>query len=316
MKNYLIKAGFLCLLVLFFSCRHKTTVKQYDDTPATGVASIAVDETFQPIVESVLPVYHSIYTYAKINPRYIPEVDAFNLLLKDSLRLIIVSRPLKQKEMDYFHGKKFFPKEVQIALDGIAVLVNPANNDTLLTVNQIRKILLGEITSWKQIDKASKQDKIKVIFDNPNSSTVRFVVDSITKTGKLAGELSAMQYNRDVVEFVSRNPNAIGLIGVSWVSDRDDPSCLTFLRKVRVASISRAETATEDNSFKPYQAYLALGKYPLTRYIYAINSEPRVGLVSGFAAFIAGDKGQRIILKTGILPATQPVRIIKVRENN
>lgn len=299
-------------LMLGWGCKNSTPADKFTDTPTTGETTIAVDETFQPLVEAELPVFHAIYKYAKINASYVPEVDALNLLLKDSVRLAIVSRPLTKKEMDYFHGKKFFPHEVRLALDGIAILVHPGNPDTLYSVETIRKILMGEITSWKQINKNSKLGKIKVVFDNTNSSTVRYMVDSVTRTGKLGDQLSAMQYNLDVVSFVSKNPEAIGLIGVSWVSDKDDPKCLTFLNQIKVAGISKETIATPDNSYQPFQAYLATGQYPFTRYIYALLSEPRAGLGGGFTAFVASDKGQRIIQKTGILPITQPMRLVKI----
>jgi phosphate transport system substrate-binding protein len=70
-----------------------------------------------------------------------------------------------------------------------------------------------------------------------------------------------------------------------------------------------------DNSYKPYQAYIYQGVYPLTRDVYAVNAEPRNGLATGFTAFLASDRGQRIILKSGIIPAIAPVRIVNVREN-
>jgi phosphate transport system substrate-binding protein len=299
-------------LLLVWGCNSNVPKDKFTDTPTTGETTIAVDETFQPLVEAELPVFHAIYKYAKINASYVPEVDALNLLLKDSVRLAIVSRPLTKKEMDYFHGKKFFPREVRLALDGVAIIVNPSNPDTLYTVETIRKILVGELTNWKQLDKNSKLGKIKVVFDNPNSSTVRYMVDSVAKTGKLGDQLSALQYNLDVVDYVSKNPETIGLIGVSWVSDKDDPKCLTFLSKVRVAAISKEMTATGDNSYQPFQAYLATGQYPFTRYIYALLSEPRAGLGAGFTSFVASDKGQRIIQKTGILPITQPMRLVKI----
>ncbi len=310
----IVSICFVLGLLLACSCQRNATDK-FTDTPTTGNARVAVDETFQPIIEEELPVFHAVYKYAKVTPLYIPEVDAFNLLLRDSVRLIIVSRPLKKQETDYFHSRKFFPKEVKVALDGIAVLVNPANHDTLFSIRQLRSIFMGEITSWSQLNPSSKLGKLKVIFDNPSSSIVRFVVDSITKTGKLGSQLSAMQYNKDVVNYVSNNPNAIGLIGVSWVSDRDDPKCLSFLRNVKVASITNAEVADPSNSFQPYQAYIANKEYPLTRFIYMICSEPRAGLGTGFTAFVSSDKGQRIILKTGVLPYTQPVRLIQVKKN-
>jgi phosphate transport system substrate-binding protein len=79
-----------------------------------------------------------------------------------------------------------------------------------------------------------------------------------------------------------------------------------------VAGISNQTIATADNSYQPFQAYIATGQYPFTRYIYAIVTEPRAGLGSGFTSFVASDKGQRIILKTGILPITEPMRLVKI----
>ena len=295
-------------------CNNKNTGDTYTDTPTTGKVAIAVDETFQPIIEAELQVFHAVYRYAAIQPKYLPEVDVFNLLLHDSVRLAIVSRPLNAKEMNYFHSRKFFPKEIPVAVDGIAVLVNPSNPDTLFSVSQLRKIMLGEITDWKQINPRSKLGEIKVVFDNPNSSTVRFVVDSITKSQNLGKQLSAMQYNIDVADFISKTPNAIGVMGISWISDSRDPKSLSFLKKVKVSGISTLDPPTPENCYQPFQAYIATGKYPLTRFVYMILTEPRAGLGTGFTSFVAGDKGQRIILKTGILPYVEPVRIVNVKE--
>ena len=174
--------------------------------------------------------------------------------------------------------------------------------------------MLGEITNWKQLNAKSSLGNIKVIFDNPKSSIVRFIVDSITKSGNLSSQLSSMQSNLDVVDFISKNPEAIGLIGVSWVSNRNDPKSLSFLNKIKVAGISVTEPAISENSYQPFQAYIATGKYPFTRFLYAVLSEPRPGLGTGFATFLASDKGQRIIQKTGILPYTLPVRLVHIVE--
>lgn len=304
--------GLFCLFIV--GCHKKKTGDTYTDTPTTGKVSIAVDETFQPIIAAELPVFHAMYKYASIQPIYLPENAAINLLLHDSVRLAVVSRPLTIKEMNFFHSRKFFPKEVPVAVDGIAVLVNPSNPDTLFSVSQLRKMMLGEISDWNQVNPSSKSGKVKVVFDNPNSSIVRFIVDSITKTGNLGNQLSAMSYNLDVVDFISKNPNAIGLIGVSWISDSRDLKSLSFLKKVKVAGISASEVATAENSYQPFQAYIATGKYPLTRFVYMILSEPRAGLGTGFTSFVASDKGQRIILKTGVLPYTQPVRMVKIKD--
>jgi phosphate transport system substrate-binding protein len=110
-----------------------------------------------------------------------------------------------------------------------------------------------------------------------------------------------------VVEYISHNPKAIGLIDVSWISDSDDSTANSFLSSIRVMGIS------DDSAFyQPYQAYIAQEKYPLRRDVVAISREARTGLASGFLAFLASEKGQRIVLKSGLVPATMPIRIIEV----
>lgn len=315
MKNNSIKKIIfygLFISFLFASCNTKTT---YNDTPTTGNINISVDETFQPIAQAEIDVFEGIYNYATIIPDYCSEIDAFNLLLKDSVRLIISSRKLTAQEKDFFESKKFFPKEIKIAVDAIAIIVNPENKDTLISVEMLKQILTGKTTKWKQLYSDSKLDELKFVFDNPNSGTIRYLVDSICKGGKLSENLTAMKKNSDVIDFVSKTKNAIGIIGVSWVSDKDDTTSMSFLKKVKVMAVSKETMPTYENSFQPYQAYIATNQYPLKRDIYIINSEPRTGLASGFTSFVASERGQRIILKSGILPATQPIRIIKVNDD-
>jgi len=302
-------------IIVFYalvSCQSKT---QYNDTPTSGSIKIAVDETFKPVIQSEIDVFEAIYNTASITASYDSEIEAFNNLLKDSVRLIVSSRQLSDQEKAFFESKKFFPKEIKIATDAIALIVNPENKDTMISVDMLKKILNGSITDWKQINQKSKSGKIKLVFDNPNSGTIRFVLDSVCKGVKLSDNLTALSSNSAVVDFVSTTTNAIGIIGVSWVSDREDTTVLSFLSKVKVMALSREATPTYENSYQPYQGYIATQQYPLTRSIYIINAEPRTGLASGFTSFIASERGQRIILKSGILPATQPIRLIQVNND-
>jgi len=312
-KAYRLSGLVLIIALICTSCNSKKD--RHSDTPTTGSIQISVDETFQPVIEAEVPVFESIYQQAKIKTVYEPEVDAFNSLLKDSVRLIVVSRGLNLKEREFFASKQFLPKQVQIALDGIAIITHKSNSDTLLTMEQLKQILLGNITTWKKINPKSKLGPLKVVFDNKNSSTVRFVVDSITHTGHLGSNLAALEHNKDVLEYVKKTPNSIGLIGLSWISDPSDSTALTFLKSVKVMSISREDIAEEKNSFPPFQAYINDGRYPLTRSVWMINSDPHTGLAAGFLSFVSSVRGQKIILKTGIMPSTMPVRVVKLKDD-
>jgi phosphate transport system substrate-binding protein len=79
-------------------------------------------------------------------------------------------------------------------------------------------------------------------------------------------------------------------------------------------SVSKEDVATIENSFKPFAAYLALRKYPLVRDVYIIMSDFRGGLPSGFMGFATGEKGQRIVLRAGLVPGTMPTRLVKINQ--
>lgn len=307
------RLSFICwlfLFLLFFSCRNKQL-----DTPTDGTTFIAVDETFAPIIRDEIVVFESIYKTTGIIDHVCPEVEAFNLMVRDSVRMIVATRLLSKEETEYFQSKNIFPRELKIAVDGIAFIVHNDNRDTLLTTEIIRKIMLGEIKSWDQINPESKLGPVKMIFDHPKSSTAEYAVRTICGSRQLSSNLSALNSNIEVIDYVSKTPGAIGIIGVSWISNRNDPSGKGFLKKVNVVALSKEKQATKENSFKPYQAYLSNGQYPFTRDVYVIMTEPRVSLNTGFASFLISDRGQRIVLKSGILPASLPLRFINVKDD-
>lgn len=285
------------------------------DTYSSGVIAIAADESFRPIVQEEIDVFEGVFPLAGIVPRYTTEVEAVNLLLKDSVRLAITTRTLTSEEINSFHSRKFFPREIKLATDGLALIVNKQNSDTLISVKDIRRILTGGIKQWKEIYPNSRLKNIQVVFDNKNSSTVRFAIDSICGGKPLStSDVKALQTNQQVINYVAQTPDAIGVIGVNWLGNRSDTTNLSFRDEIRVMSVSAEEVATPENSYKPYQAYLFYGNYPLARPIYILLNDPRNTLPWGFASFLTSDKGQRIILKSGLVPATQPVRVVNIKD--
>lgn len=285
------------------------------DTYTSGVIEIAADESFQPIVQEEIDVFEGLFPLAGIVPRYTTEVEAINLLLKDSVRLAITTRTLTKEEMNSFHSRKFYPREIKLATDGLALIVNRQNPDSLISVRDIRRILTGEVQTWKEIYPASRLTDIRLVFDNKNSSTVRFAVDSICQGKPLSTkDVNALRTNQQVIDYVARTPDAIGVIGVNWLGNRSDTTNLSFRDEIRVMSVSAEDAATPANSYNPYQAYLFYGEYPLVRPIYVLLNDLRNALPWGFASFLTSDRGQRIILKSGLVPATQPVRVVQVKD--
>jgi len=271
------------------------------DTPTAGDLTISVDETYKPLIDSEVNTFLSIYKYANVKVRYKTETEAFNDLMNDSVRLIIVPRMLNKEELKQFEKWEIVPKVTKIAYDAIALIGSNDLKDSSYKLSEINALVNVE-------NKNPSLKKIKVVFDNNNSSTIRFLKE---KTGvtNFSANCYALNSSNAVLDYVSKEKNCIGIIGVNWISDQDDTTNLSFLKSVKVLEIA-ADTSNE--SLKPYQAYIAQKIYPLYREIYIISKEAYTGLGTGFTAFVASERGQRIVLKFGLVPATMPVRLVEI----
>ena len=89
--------------------------------------------------------------------------------------LIIVTRELTQQEKKHFEDLKLFPRVTKIAYGAVAFITNNSNPDTQLTDDQVKKIVTGEIGTWKQLNPKSANTPIQIIFDNNNSGALRFL---------------------------------------------------------------------------------------------------------------------------------------------
>ncbi len=317
MKNkYLYYTLIFALLgcsVAFLSCNDSGSHEEPDDGPTYGKIRISVDETFKYIMDTQVSTFMSIYDRAKIDVSYKPESEAINDLLLDSVRLVVAARELTKEEKKVIEDAAIVPRTIKIAYDAIALIVHPQSTDTLIKYDQVLKIFTGEITSWRQIRPKYKNQDIQVVFDNSNSSSIRYFKDLVGKENFKNKNIFAVKNSEGVIDYVSKNKNAIGLIGVGWVSDRDDTTCLSFLNKIKVMEIAPPDTGRGAGDFyKPFQAYIAQRFYPLWRTIYIISREPRAGLGSGFMSFVSSDRGQRMFLKSGLVPATAPIRLVEV----
>lgn len=287
-----------------------------EDNPTQGKIKISVDETFAHVIDSEVDTFQKIYTYATINASYKSEAQAVNDLLSDSARLIIIPRKLTQDERSYFEKQKIIPTERRVCLDAVAVILNNENRDTLMTMQNFRDIMNGKISSWRQLNPKSGLSNIQIVFDSPNSSTVRYVREKLNS--QLSKNSYAVNSNQAVVDYVTKNKNAIGVIGVNWISDKDDSLTHNFLRRIKVVGLAAdsIKAPSIEDYYQPYQAYIAQKTYPLIREVYMITGEARAGLGSGFIAFVASEKGQRIFLKSGLVPATAPIRLVEINKDN
>jgi phosphate transport system substrate-binding protein len=307
-------AGFfiICGSVLFQSCGGST--KSTDpDSPTAGTFKMGIDDSYTLLNDAELYTFQSLYPNSKIDTLCRNEADIMDAFMKDSVKLVLVSRKLTKEEEATLNSRQIYPKTTKVAYDAVALIMNRDNPDSNLFYDQVKSIFEGKLKTWKEINPKSKLGDLKVVFDNYKSSNTRYFREKFN-LAKMPDVCFAVRNNAEVIDFVEKNKSAIGVISVNWVSDKADTVSHSFLTRIKVAGIS-SPGGTDPNGdfFPPHPGYIAENLYPFTREVYCINRQAYVGLAYGISSFIAGEKGQLIILHSGMVPAAMPVRLMEVR---
>ena len=208
-------------LLVFCTCGGQKSKNARTDTYASGNMTLMCDESFSPIVKEELAVFHAMYPDAHVKAEYTNEIDAFNALMKQKVHLIITARNFSPKQLEYFKTNKIQPRWFPIGYDGLAFIINRNNVDSCITVKDIKRILSGEATKWNEVNKGSKLGTIDVVFDNKQSAAVRWAVDSILGGKPInSPNISAVKTSAEVIKYVEKTPNAIGIIGSTTSATR------------------------------------------------------------------------------------------------
>ena len=202
--------------------------------------------------------------------------------------LAMASRPVKSSELAQLTnlGDLLSPEaEHVVGVDGLAVIVNPANPVLALTVEQIAQIFAGKITNWAQLGGADRA--ISVHARDENSGT--FDTFSALVLGKhyaLVPDAVRYESNDDLSDYVARDSAAIGFVGLASV------------RNARALAVSDGDSV----ALKPEPIFVATEDYPLSRrlFIYspAITSNPHA---AEFIEFAQGAKGQALVDEVGFV---------------
>jgi phosphate transport system substrate-binding protein len=279
----------LAISGLVCGCGNRNVSPQ--ETPTSGTINISVDESYQPVIDSEIKVFESSFPNAHIIPHYKAEAQCLRDLTTDTTRMILVTRGLTEEEekwySDSFHTEPSFSP---LALDAIAVIVNNQSPDSIFEIKDLQDLLNGADTKH-----------VAVMDGLTATSTVRYAIDSILRGQKLGKNVMAAESSAAVVDYVSKNKNAIGFVGLCWVGDENDPEQETWIKSVAVAAV-RCTSCGGPTYVKPYQANIYLHRYPFTRSLYYILKEHWSGVGSNFENFLQYERGQLIFQKAYLWP--------------
>jgi phosphate transport system substrate-binding protein len=309
--RFLVLAGVVLSASFFLmTCKNKGPYVA-PDSPTSGNIRIVADESIQPIVQAEVSAFTSLYGNAHISPSFKPEKELISDFLNDSIDIVVTPWAPSEEIKKLLLNSQVVTKTVLVAYDALALVLNRENVDTLITYDEVKNIFAGKINDWKQINPKSDLGGIKVIFDNDKSANIRYFKEKFSLPEQLPSNFFAVKSNPEVINYISQSPGAIGILSVNWISDSDDSASASFSNMVRIAAVS-TEFLDKNTYYKPVQGSIYDKSYPFVRETNIVSREASYGLGSGFIAWVSGEQGQRIILKSGLVPATMPVRLVRV----
>jgi phosphate transport system substrate-binding protein len=290
-------AWIVCLGLM--ACKSGPRDPHRDDTQTFGDVLILADEAFKPVLEDEKMVFENFYEKAHLRIRYLPERDLTRAMLNDSVRCVFAAFVPGAEQQAYFRTRNLTPHIEAVLTDGIAVVVPVTSPTDSLSLDELRGILQG-----------GREDRRVALFDGTSTGVVRTLVDSLfggeAAAVKNAGAVNGID---SLLARVAVDPDAVGFLPYAWISDLDDPEHSARRALVKLLAVSGGPGR---KAVRPTQGTLADGQYPLRRKLYMMVTEGRSGLGTGFASFVAGHKGQRIILKQGLAPAHIPSREVMI----
>ena len=216
-------------------------------------------------------------------------------LISGSCDIAMSSRNIKEKEIGLAKQKGINPNEIKVALDGLAVVVNPGNPISKLTLAQLADIFTGRVTNWNEI--GGKDEKIVILSREVNSGTHVYFKEHVLRKNdpnskeEFTPRALMLSSSQAIADEVAGNPAAIGYYGMGYISKKQKP--------VNIAKDEKSEYEA------PSIENVINGKYPISRPLFLYSNGTPEGLVKKFVDFTLSKEGQDIVLATDFVPVNK-----------
>ncbi len=299
----------ILLLIGLFDCNQLVEDKE---TATKGNLLVCCAESHYDLIQSEADQFNSLYNQANVSVFGAMTREAIVFLLNDSVKAIISDRKLNAEEQEIAKQAELNFEEIKIAKDAMAVVVNPLNGITSLSLESLKNILMQKITNWSQLPDAGFIGPIEIVLTGRNSGTYELIKNYFFN---LAGEIPVTMVfdsQKEVVDYVAKRPQTIGLVSIACHKNfLAHYSATDSTQIVRALAFAGVDSTGHETLSKLHQANIHLERYPLHYPVY-MYFKKKAPLARGFFGFIAGATGQKIILNWGLVPVTMPVRIVTI----
>jgi phosphate transport system substrate-binding protein len=266
--------------------------------------TILTADPYLPFMQQEVDQFMSLYPEVKVEVFGASTRGAIVSLLNDSVRSIVIDRPLNDEERQIAQQASIRIIENKIANDGVAIIVHPLNPMTNITAESLRRIISGAAKNWNQIGESLSPDGIDFVSTGRNSGMYELLQQHIFSISKPLELTAIMNTQYEVVQYVSMHPQSIGCVAASLVNGhRENVKMLPVLVKGQEGG---------EKEYLPGQEEVYSSLYPFHYSLYLYNTEAKAAVGVGFSAFVLSNVGQKIIQTAGITPASIPYRTIQL----
>lgn len=285
----------LAALLLVAACKNEPAKKEGPDARLDKTLHMSIDESFEPVMREEIKVFESSYPDVTVVAEFKPESDCIRDLEKDSTKIVIISRELTRDETKHFDKKiSYKPEFAQLAKDAVAVVVNKNAADSVFSLKDIKQLLAG----------TGNQKQGVAIDGNRATSTVRYLRDSVLKGTAFGKNITGAKNSEELINYIATTPNAIGFVGISWITNPQSDQQEQAVDKVRTALVECNKNCDTGEFAKPSQQTITFDQYPLVRGLYYVLKENYPGIGSRFVGFLTTERGQLIFKRALLMPAT------------
>jgi len=235
--------------------------------------------TVLPIAQKAAETYMGLHPDIKLSVSGTGSGDGLKAIVEGSVDIANSSRDLKDKEKTRAEEGKVKLVRHAVALDCVAVVINPANPVDGLTLEQLKGIYDGTIKNWKEVGGDDKP--IVAINRDASSGTFEVWLEKVLKGARVRPDAQVQASNGGVAQAVAGNKYAVGYIGLGYITSQ--------VKAVKIEGI------------EPGVATVQSGTYPIARELYMFTREDGPRAANDFIAFLTGPDGQKLVEREGFV---------------
>lgn len=205
-------------------------------------------------------------------------------LINGTVDFANASREMKDEEIEELEAAGGTVVETEVAIDGIAVIVNPNNPVTALSLEDLGKIYRGEITNWSEV--GGPDEDIVLLSRDTSSGTYEYFKEAVVaaedENAEYAASAQLLASTQAIVDEVTGNDWAVGYVGLGYLTDD--------VQVVEIDGVAASIDTAKD------------GSYPIARYLYMYSNGEPEGAAAAYLEWILGADGQAIVVDQGFVP--------------